>query len=252
MLIDLVLRALKTLWNQIRFEMMIPEKLRCICLVSSAIIFILLLGSTPSLGDQLYHGGENDENMQETRKLRNDAAALSLSLGMETSILTVNKKKKNTPKTTVNSTIENSEPLSNRKVNTAGKPKDELDEVVMGVDENGTPVRMKGLSKATTNPKAEKVVKVESTTGGISPIIVQNQSSVDVDLSKSADRITSEKGTAPTVNILETVSSTASESRNVPDQLFYMYDLPEEFWWRWPKPDTDCRYLSDCKCCLFY
>ena len=22
--------------------------------------------------------------------------------------------------------------------------------------------------------------------------------------------------------------------------LFYMYDLPEEYWWRWPKPGTDC------------
>ena len=22
--------------------------------------------------------------------------------------------------------------------------------------------------------------------------------------------------------------------------LYYIYDLPEEYWWRWPKPGTDC------------
>lgn len=31
------------------------------------------------------------------------------------------------------------------------------------------------------------------------------------------------------------------DPKSVDKQLFYMYDLDEKFWWRWPKPETDCR-----------
>lgn len=29
--------------------------------------------------------------------------------------------------------------------------------------------------------------------------------------------------------------------KSLETDLFFMYDLDEEFWWRWPKPETDCR-----------
>ena len=31
------------------------------------------------------------------------------------------------------------------------------------------------------------------------------------------------------------------DPKSIEKQLFYMYDLDEKFWWRWPKPETDCR-----------
>ena len=33
------------------------------------------------------------------------------------------------------------------------------------------------------------------------------------------------------------------DSGSLEKQLFYMYDLDEDFWWRWPKPETDCRHV---------
>ena len=38
------------------------------------------------------------------------------------------------------------------------------------------------------------------------------------------------------------VPRTVDDGRPSPhaDKLFYLYDLPEEFWWRWPDPKADC------------
>ena len=37
-----------------------------------------------------------------------------------------------------------------------------------------------------------------------------------------------------------TSNSLPNDNRLLKDKLFYIYDLPEEFWWRWPKPSADC------------
>lgn len=37
-----------------------------------------------------------------------------------------------------------------------------------------------------------------------------------------------------------TSTNLPKDNRSVKDKLFYIYDLPEEFWWRWPKPSADC------------
>jgi xyloglucan galactosyltransferase MUR3 len=39
----------------------------------------------------------------------------------------------------------------------------------------------------------------------------------------------------------EVNSSSISTLKSVTKKLFYMYDLPEEFWWRWPKNGTDTQ-----------
>jgi hypothetical protein len=221
---------------------MFSEKLRwsVICLVSSAIILLVLLCSSRiPVHSRLFGDHDREQiqnNMLESRKLKNDASALSLSLGLETSILSVSKRKKATSKTTANTTITNSaataprsQLLSEGKKDAAGKPNVELDEVVMGVDENGLPVKMKSILKSDMVKKA-----AENILDG------QNQKKTDKVASTLADSVKSD-------SILEKkkeIPVPVPEQKNVEDQLFYMYDLGEEFWWRWPKPESDCRYCT--------
>jgi hypothetical protein len=49
-----------------------------------------------------------------------------------------------------------------------------------------------------------------------------------------------------TVNIKSTNTTIETNdgiqgTKSLETDLFFMYDLDEEFWWRWPKPETDCR-----------
>jgi hypothetical protein len=212
--------------------MIFSEKLRwsVICLISSAIILVVLMGSSRIPVDSRLFGHHDREKFQgntlESRKLRNDASALSLSLGLETSILSVSKRKKG--KTKLNSTnadsgapVPRSQLLSETKIDTAGSPKVELDEAVMGVDENGLPVIMNVPKFDKLKSKAENIVDS------------QNQSSKLAETSASADIVLEKKKNVPIL---------IPEPKNPEDQLFYMYDLGEEFWWRWPKPESDCRY----------
>jgi hypothetical protein len=215
--------------------MVFSEKLRwpVISLVSSAIILVVLLGSSRIPVNSRLIGDHDREQIQQSmlvsRKLRNDASALSLSLGLETSILGVSKRKK--VKTKVNSTntdsggsVPRSQLLSETKKFTAGSTKVELDEAVMGVDENGLPVKM----------NIPKFDKLENKTENV--LDSQNQSSKIVVASASAEGIESN-------NMLEKKKNVPiPEPKSPEDQLFYMYDLGEEFWWRWPKPESDCRY----------
>jgi hypothetical protein len=219
--------------------MIFSEKLRwpVISLVSSAIILVFLLGSRRIPFHSRLIGDHDREKIQQSmlvsRKLRNDASALSLSLGLETSILGVSKRKK--VKTIVNSTntdsggsVPRSQLLSETKIVTAGSTKVELDEAVMGVDENGLPVKM----------NIPKFDRLKNETENV--LDSQNRSSKIVVASASAEGIESN-------NMLEkkkNVPIPIPEPKSPEDQLFYMYDLGEEFWWRWPKPESDCRYSA--------
>lgn len=223
--------------------MISSEKLRwpVICLASSAITLVLLFCSSRiPVHSRLFANLDRDliqNNVLESRKLRNDASALSLSLGLETSILGISKRKKASSKTTGSTTKTNyegslprSQLLSETNKDTTGRLKDEIDEVVMGVDENGLPVKMKNI------PKFDKV---KNATEDV--LVTQNQNIEDKVVSTSAEGIGS--------NIIPEEKKDISspipipEPKNLEDQLFYMYDLGEEFWWRWPKPESDCRYF---------
>ena len=99
----------------------------------------------------------------------------------------------------------------------------------MGVDENGLPVKMKSILKSD---------KVKNAAENI--LDSQNQKKMDKVASTLADSVKSD-------SILEKkkeIPVPVPEQKNVEDQLFYMYDLGEEFWWRWPKPESDCRYCT--------
>lgn len=46
---------------------------------------------------------------------------------------------------------------------------------------------------------------------------------------KAGEQLT---GTAP--------STLPPDERSASEKLFYIYDLPQEFWWKWPKPSANC------------
>ena len=117
---------------------------------------------------------------------------------------------------------------------------------LMGVDENSNPVEM----ISTTSIISEK--KVRPNGSGSKTIVkgeISNSSSSNSDNERVSGVI---KASLPSQVKVASIKNIQSEyvgidasmnisSENVDGKLFYMYDLDEEFWWRWPHPDADCR-----------
>ena len=116
---------------------------------------------------------------------------------------------------------------------------------LMGVDENSNPVEM----ISTTSIISEK--KVRPNGSGSKTIVkgeISNSSSSNSDNERVSGVI---KASLPSQVKVASIKNIQSEyvgidasmnisSENVDGKLFYMYDLDEEFWWRWPHPDADC------------
>ena len=123
---------------------------------------------------------------------------------------------------------------------------------LMGVDENNNPVVMRPI----TSTVSEKIgqpnrnaydtpVKGETSSSNISSSSSSSSSNSDSKRVSGVSNVSQVKA-APiksiqfkNISINTTTMNISSE--NVDGKLFYMYDLDEEFWWRWPHPDADCR-----------
>ena len=200
------------------------------------------------------------------RKLK-AAAAMALSLGLETSILpqrkTKDKKNKELPKADPITSPQNPIPANigidlmklpdkARTVLTTSEstmplPKNsqkESEGILMGVDENSQPVVMKTQHDSIKeNHGASQAIVIESNN-------MDKQGTIKIDL-PSSDRTSSGSAadkTSEITGITPIQKQTNIDDHNVlggdldmDTSLFYMYDLDETFWWRWPNPDTDCR-----------
>lgn len=198
------------------------------------------------------------------RKLKS-AADMAISLGLETSILPQKKKKDQTNKELQKADVINSPKNSSSAVigvdfttslntavdatgastaatSTVKHLEKESEGVLMGVDENGQPVVM----KTSTNYLPESHDASQSSLIGSYTVKgIKTDKSDGSDGKSGAVNTTSElTETTPRgkeLNIATDESKTSSSDYDSGSSLFYMYELDEKFWWRWPDPNTDCR-----------
>lgn len=118
---------------------------------------------------------------------------------------------------------------------------EEEEDILMGVDENNNPVQMRTASAASRVSKSNGNAITQKGTS----------SSGRVDVKKSSETLGANQGTISSFKTIEYTNTSAdagthnsSVDVDVEGKLFYMYDLDEEFWWRWPHPDADCRYVD--------
>ena len=64
---------------------------------------------------------------------------------------------------------------------------------------------------------------------------------IDVSSIKPIDFTPKDAANIKSSNTTIAINDEIQDSKSLKTDLFFMYDLDEEFWWRWPKPETDCR-----------
>lgn len=120
-------------------------------------------------------------------------------------------------------------PPVNTAANTAASVSSE--EILMGVDENGKPVQMKSSKNSVRIKSGGNAKSKDKKEKSKIPTTITTTTIVDP---KNVPMIYSE-------NIPKNIPKNIPENIDPEKELFYMYDLDEEFWWRWPQPGTDCR-----------
>jgi hypothetical protein len=108
---------------------------------------------------------------------------------------------------------------------------------IMGVDENNLPVKIYEINhqelKKNTEETGNKSVINDIKINNISPVInntvIEKQLVVDLNVRNF------------------NLSDNNNGSKKSDGKLFYMYDLEEKYWWRWPDQGADCTqsgYMS--------
>ena len=200
------------------------------------------------------------------RKLK-AAAAMALSLGLETSILPQKKRKDKTNKELQNADRINSPnnpapaetSIDSRKVSDKSRmvmiasetiipipriSKKESEGVLMGVDENGLPVVMKSqhdYAKEIHGARQPALVDSNSAEKGRIVKIGQSDKSSSQSIAGSKTSELTEIAPIQEERNIDADNIDLNEDLDIDNSLFFMYDLDESFWWRWPSPDTDCR-----------
>ena len=134
-------------------------------------------------------------------------------------------------------------------------------DLTMGVDENGKPVVMKEVSSVVSvlsivssgsaGTDTVGVVKTESIGTNVGMNSKGNSKGKEAVKGQDSNMIPTTIKTE-NVNIDNSNKNDSNKYGNLDDnrekdkllyenKLFYMYDLDEEFWWRWPEPEADCR-----------
>lgn len=93
--------------------------------------------------------------------------------------------------------------------------------------------KMKSInsSKINQNNNLIKSKKMEEDVAGM----------IDVSSIKAIDFTPKNTVNIKSTNTTIVITDAFQGTKSLETDLFFMYDLDEEFWWRWPKPETDCR-----------
>ena len=115
--------------------------------------------------------------------------------------------------------------------------KNDAEDEVMGVDENSQPVKMRTFASGNNNNAAVNLNRNIS----VNSIVDTN---INTNINTNANMIMNGTLTGDSQNNQNGRNSSSnpnSDNEDVEGKLFFMYDLDEEFWWRWPDPNADCR-----------
>lgn len=108
---------------------------------------------------------------------------------------------------------------------------------IMGVDENNLPVKIYDLNHQELKKNTEESGKKTA----INAIRINN-------ISTTLNNTVIEKQLVVDLNVRNfNLSDNNNGSKKSDGKLFYMYDLEEKYWWRWPDKGADCTqsgYMS--------
>lgn len=92
--------------------------------------------------------------------------------------------------------------------------------------------KMKAINATKINQKnLIQSKKLEEEVGGM----------IDVSSIKAIDFTPKNNVNIKATNTTIAINDEFQGTKSLETDFFFMYDLDEEFWWRWPKPETDCR-----------